>query len=236
MPRTSSTSSIKLVEQHQWLAFLPWPQALLGHLYLERGETARAADALEQAFARACQLGDPCWEGRFRTRARPARRGIRRHRPGFRAARRTRGPDRGGCPTRTSGSTPTSSTPSARSAPPRPPRHPQLDREPPRARVAYGHARDDVGVVRSSRSSLSVQLGARRTASFTSRRPRCSDLVHVTALDSETWTASLLHARLGSRRRSTNSSPGHPIRATPPRGQQVRLELRAGHIAGRRTS
>jgi DNA-binding SARP family transcriptional activator len=56
-------ASIKLIEAHQWLAFLPWPQALLGHVHLARGDNGAASEALEQAFARACQLGDPCWEG-----------------------------------------------------------------------------------------------------------------------------------------------------------------------------
>jgi hypothetical protein len=32
-------------------------------VHLARKDPARAADTLEQAFARACQLGDPCWEG-----------------------------------------------------------------------------------------------------------------------------------------------------------------------------
>src|SRR5206468_7713611 len=56
-------ASIDLAGRNQWLAFLPWPQALRGEVQLARGDVAGARPMLEQAFARACQLGDPCWEG-----------------------------------------------------------------------------------------------------------------------------------------------------------------------------
>ena len=36
---------------------------MLGEVLLSRGDEAGAADSLEQSFARACQIGDPCWEG-----------------------------------------------------------------------------------------------------------------------------------------------------------------------------
>lgn len=55
--------SIALAERDHWLAFLPWPQALRGEVELTRGETAWAQARLRQAFARACQLSDPCYEG-----------------------------------------------------------------------------------------------------------------------------------------------------------------------------
>ena len=55
-------ASIKLAEDDHWLAFLPWPQALRGEVQLARADPAGAAELLQQAFARACQLGDPCWE------------------------------------------------------------------------------------------------------------------------------------------------------------------------------
>jgi tetratricopeptide (TPR) repeat protein len=55
--------SIELGQSDGWLAFLPWPQALLGEIQLERGDRHSASRILEQAFARACQIGDPCWEG-----------------------------------------------------------------------------------------------------------------------------------------------------------------------------
>lgn len=56
-------ASIKLAKCDHWLAFVPWPQALRGEVQLARADPAGAAELLQQAFARACQLGDPCWEG-----------------------------------------------------------------------------------------------------------------------------------------------------------------------------
>ncbi len=55
--------AVDLAERDHWLSFLPWPQALQGEVHLARKDPTRAAEALQQAFARACQLGDPCWEG-----------------------------------------------------------------------------------------------------------------------------------------------------------------------------
>ena len=62
-PTQTSGPSIALAERNPWLAFLPWPQAIRGEVELARGDAAGAARFLQQAFARACQLGDPCWEG-----------------------------------------------------------------------------------------------------------------------------------------------------------------------------
>jgi tetratricopeptide (TPR) repeat protein len=56
-------ASIALAERDHWLAFLPWPQALRGEVQLARSDPSGAVGYLEQAFARSCQLGDPCWEG-----------------------------------------------------------------------------------------------------------------------------------------------------------------------------
>ncbi|MEP7193974.1 MAG: BTAD domain-containing putative transcriptional regulator [Actinomycetota bacterium] len=55
--------SIELAERDHWLSFLPWPQALRGEVQLARADPDGASQLLQQAFARACQLGDPCWEG-----------------------------------------------------------------------------------------------------------------------------------------------------------------------------
>ncbi|MBG6212129.1 DNA-binding SARP family transcriptional activator [Cryobacterium sp. CAN_C3] len=55
--------SQELCEQSHWLAFAPWPQSLSGEVDLGRSLLAEASHSLDQAFARACQLGDPCWEG-----------------------------------------------------------------------------------------------------------------------------------------------------------------------------
>ena len=56
-------ASIKLAEREHWLSFLPWPQALRGEVQLARADPLGAEELLQQAFARACQVGDPCWEG-----------------------------------------------------------------------------------------------------------------------------------------------------------------------------
>jgi DNA-binding SARP family transcriptional activator len=56
-------AAVRMGEAEHWLSFLPWPQALLGHALLALGDVDGAAACLEQSFARACQIGDPCWEG-----------------------------------------------------------------------------------------------------------------------------------------------------------------------------
>ena len=56
-------ASIELAERDHWLAFLPWPQAIRGEVQLVRDDLRGASELLEHSFARACQLGDPCWEG-----------------------------------------------------------------------------------------------------------------------------------------------------------------------------
>jgi tetratricopeptide (TPR) repeat protein len=60
---THLDAAIEVSAQAHWLAFIPWPQALRGEVELRRGDLAAASVILGQAFARACQLGDPCWEG-----------------------------------------------------------------------------------------------------------------------------------------------------------------------------
>jgi len=57
------TASIEHAEHDRWLAFLPWPQAMLGEVELASDRVDAADELLQQAFARACQIGDPCWEG-----------------------------------------------------------------------------------------------------------------------------------------------------------------------------
>lgn len=56
-------ASIDLAHRSHWLSFLPWPQALQGEVQLARADPQAASATLRQAFARACQIGDPCWEG-----------------------------------------------------------------------------------------------------------------------------------------------------------------------------
>ncbi|MCY1136668.1 BTAD domain-containing putative transcriptional regulator [Actinoplanes sp. Pm04-4] len=55
--------STRVAERDHWLAFVPWPQAMRGETFLAAGNPAAATRLLQQAFARACQIGDPCWEG-----------------------------------------------------------------------------------------------------------------------------------------------------------------------------
>lgn len=55
--------SLDLVRQARWVAFLPWPQALLAELDLYAGRVGAAAEGFEQAWALGCQVNDPCWEG-----------------------------------------------------------------------------------------------------------------------------------------------------------------------------
>ena len=61
--RAELDRSVRLAQADHWLAFLPWPQALLGEVLLGLGHADASADTAAQAFARACQVGDPCWEG-----------------------------------------------------------------------------------------------------------------------------------------------------------------------------
>lgn len=54
---------LTLIEAQRWMAFRPWPVALLGESRLRRGRPPEALrPPLEEAFALSCQLGDPCWE------------------------------------------------------------------------------------------------------------------------------------------------------------------------------
>ena len=55
--------AVAVAEREHWLSFLPWPQALVGHVWLAQGDVGGASACLDQSFARACQIGDPCWEG-----------------------------------------------------------------------------------------------------------------------------------------------------------------------------
>ena len=49
--------------RRSWTAFLPWPLSFQAEVDLLRGHAHLAGDRLEHAFALACQLGNPCWEG-----------------------------------------------------------------------------------------------------------------------------------------------------------------------------
>ena len=61
--REAAERSIELCDRERWNAFRPWPQALRAHCLAATGATRDARDDAEDAYALACQLGDPCWEG-----------------------------------------------------------------------------------------------------------------------------------------------------------------------------
>ena len=61
--RDAAERSIDICDRDRWNAFLPWPQALRAHCLAADGRWDEAREDAEQAFALACQLGDPCWEG-----------------------------------------------------------------------------------------------------------------------------------------------------------------------------
>ena len=55
--------SIAVAHDERWNAYLPWPQVLRAQCLAETGRWTEAGDDAEHAFALACELGDPCWEG-----------------------------------------------------------------------------------------------------------------------------------------------------------------------------
>jgi len=54
--------SLALSRSRAWAGVTAAPLALLGHVALAEDELDTARELLEQAFARACQVSDPCWE------------------------------------------------------------------------------------------------------------------------------------------------------------------------------
>ena len=60
---TALDESVDLVRAEAWTAFLPWPEALNAELQLLDGHVERAAEGFDHAFALACQIDDPCWQG-----------------------------------------------------------------------------------------------------------------------------------------------------------------------------
>jgi DNA-binding SARP family transcriptional activator len=58
-----SRSAITMCEELNWLAFLPWPQALLAEVNLDGHKASNSLEgSLEQTLAVSRQIGDPCWE------------------------------------------------------------------------------------------------------------------------------------------------------------------------------
>lgn len=52
-----------VVRHERWNAFLPWPQVLHAQCLAQAGRWDEASEEAEHAFALACELDDPCWEG-----------------------------------------------------------------------------------------------------------------------------------------------------------------------------
>jgi DNA-binding SARP family transcriptional activator len=61
--RSAAERSIGICDRERWNAFVPWPQALRAHCLAAAEQWDQAREDAESAFALACQLGDPCWEG-----------------------------------------------------------------------------------------------------------------------------------------------------------------------------
>jgi DNA-binding SARP family transcriptional activator len=61
--REAAERSIGLCDRERWNAFVPWSQAWRAHCLATAGEWDQARQDAESAFALACELGDPCWEG-----------------------------------------------------------------------------------------------------------------------------------------------------------------------------
>jgi len=61
--RTAAERSVALCDRERWNAFRPWAQAVHAHCLIEEGHIDDARHQAEEAFALACELGDPCWEG-----------------------------------------------------------------------------------------------------------------------------------------------------------------------------
>jgi hypothetical protein len=62
--RAWTDACLALTESTRWVAFRPWPAAVLAETQLADGAlTSSTRASLDEAFALSCRLGDPCWEG-----------------------------------------------------------------------------------------------------------------------------------------------------------------------------
>ena len=61
--RVALERSFALARETKWLAFEPWPESWLTDAELAGGELGAGRERFEHAWALACELGDPCWEG-----------------------------------------------------------------------------------------------------------------------------------------------------------------------------
>jgi hypothetical protein len=61
--RSVLDTCLGFVREERWTAFSPWPETLIADVDLADQRLEEARDRYGHAFALACQLGDPCWEG-----------------------------------------------------------------------------------------------------------------------------------------------------------------------------
>jgi len=54
--------ALQIAQTRSWAGVTAAPLALLGHVAVATGDLVTARDLLQEALARACQAGDPCWE------------------------------------------------------------------------------------------------------------------------------------------------------------------------------
>src|SRR5215469_1401934 len=62
MARGHLDQALQIAQTRSWAGVTAAPLALLGHVAVATGDLVTARDLLEEALARACQVGDPCWE------------------------------------------------------------------------------------------------------------------------------------------------------------------------------
>jgi DNA-binding SARP family transcriptional activator len=60
---TALDDVLDVVRAEKWMAFAPWPESLRAEVDRTAGHHDAAAERYAHAFALACQLADPCWEG-----------------------------------------------------------------------------------------------------------------------------------------------------------------------------
>jgi tetratricopeptide (TPR) repeat protein len=60
--RAHLRDALQVARARVWAGVTAAPLALLGHVAVAEGDLDAARDLLQQAFARACQVADPCWE------------------------------------------------------------------------------------------------------------------------------------------------------------------------------
>ncbi len=61
--RATAQASLIGAQSQRWNAFVPWPQAIHAECLAIDAQWIAARSDAEHAFALACELGDPCWEG-----------------------------------------------------------------------------------------------------------------------------------------------------------------------------